>query len=249
MVREGQNYDPKSFCFYHSDWEKEKFGHYHEFFYNLAIAWGNWKLLNDKHKNWWTATGAQYFKQQLDGSIGKQSSNKCSARRTSTRWRENKVWSGKSSDNICSLWHSPRYVSSESRGSPTSGGWAARYTISHFRFMPILIMLLILLTVFVLTYSCTVYLTADARSSYFFVALLAPLLSLSKVPTALEKMTSPSTFTAASSPPPLHRSLSCQSENTNSSKYSEPLLTVDDEAQPLAECTGIRRRTAWSTTY
>ena len=119
--------------------------------------------------------------------------------------------------------------------------------LSNVSFMPMLIILLILLTVFVLTYSYTVYLSEEMWSSSFIVALLSPLLSLSKVPTALEKMTSPTTFTAASSPPPPCRSL-FERENTKSEE-SEPLLIVDDETQPLAECTGIRRRTAWSTTH
>ena len=105
-----------------------------------------------------------------------------------------------------------------------------------------------LLTVFVLTFSYTVYLSAEMWSLSFIVALLSPLLSLSKVPTALEKVTSPTTLTAASSPPPPCHLLSCQSENANSSEESEPLLAVD-EAQALVEYTGIRKRVVRPTTH
>ena len=105
-----------------------------------------------------------------------------------------------------------------------------------------------LLTVFVRTYSYTVYLSAEMWSSSFIVALLAPLLSLSKVPTALEKMTSPPTLaTTSSSPPPTSQSPSDQ-ENIKSSEESEPLSTVD-EAQALIEYRGIRKRVVRPTTH
>ena len=120
--------------------------------------------------------------------------------------------------------------------------------LSHFRFMPMLILLsLKLLSLFVITYSYIIYLSADAWNSSFIVVLLWPLLSLSKVPTELDGVTSPTTLTTASSSPP-HRLSPSGQENTESAKESEPLLTVD-EAQPLAECTGIRKRTAWSITH
>ena len=105
-----------------------------------------------------------------------------------------------------------------------------------------------LLTVFVRTYSYTVYLSAEMWSSSFIVALLAPLLSLSKVPNKLEKMVSSTSLTTtSSSPPPASQSPSNQ-ESINSSEESESLLTAD-ETQALVEFTGMRRRTAGSTTY